>query len=160
MVAASQRWEVHYIDVVTAVLNLLIDHVVYMELLEGISWLDSSLSKLRSPCCQLKKALYGLKQAPRLWYKHIDTVLKSIEFWQSVNDPNLYMHTSPHSAISDILILLFVDDLLITANNLKKITEVRVLLKHKYRMNNLGRVQQFLGLLISQPSTYTILLHQ
>lgn len=159
-IAASQRWEIHHMDVVTAFLNPPIDHVVYMELPEGISWLDPGVRKLRLPCCQLKKALYGLKQAPRLWYKHIDAFLKSIEFSQSANDPNLYTHTTPPSAMPDILILLYVDDLLITAHDIQRVIEVKGLLKEKYRMNDLGRVQQFLGLQISQSPAYTILLHQ
>ena len=158
--AASEQWEIHHMDVVTAFLNPPIDSTVYMELPEGISWLDSSVAKLKSPCCHLEKALYGLKQAPRLWYKHIDSFLKSINFCQSANDPNLYTHTPTPGTQPDALILLYVDDWLIPALSAGKITEIKKLLSQKYRMNNLGPIRQFLGLEILRPSATTILLHQ
>ena len=63
--------------------------------------------------CKLKKALYGLKQAPRSWYGRIDSFLASMDFTKSKVDPNLYLKVMDYEP--DIL-LLYVDDLLLTRN--------------------------------------------
>jgi len=61
--ATLNKWEIHHMDVSTAFLNPPVDGNIYMQLPEGIDWLESS--KLPSnTVCRLNKALYGLKQAP------------------------------------------------------------------------------------------------
>jgi hypothetical protein len=51
-------------DVKTAFLNPEIDkNKIYMELPEGMEWLNSSAT---SKLVELQRALYGLKQAPHL----------------------------------------------------------------------------------------------
>ena len=62
--AARYGWLVHHMDVVTAFLNPIVDEDIYMEVPEGIEWLEPSLSTKNLPICKLKKSLYGLKQAP------------------------------------------------------------------------------------------------
>jgi len=117
--------------VVTAFLNPKIDRDdVYMELPEG------------NEVVRLKKALYGLRQAPRLWYQDINNFLLSIGFRQSIADPNQYIQ-------DDVLLLLYVDDMLIVFNPSKAIevaqTTKNRLLK-KYKITDLGEVKRFLGL--------------
>jgi len=58
---ASQRWNLHQMDVKTAFLHGSIKEEVYVEQLEGFEVHDRE-----SHVCRLKKALYGLKQAPGL----------------------------------------------------------------------------------------------
>ena len=89
-------------------------------------------------------------QAPRLWYRHIHSFLTSVGFSLSANDPNLYLQYKPlpdsDTQVPAVILLLYVDDILITARNLQAIEEVKALLQAKYSMNDLGRIQQFLGL--------------
>jgi len=88
--AATNKWSIDHMDVVTAFLNPAIDNDnVYMSMPPGIEWLDSRLQ--RTSTVRLLKALYGLKQAPRLWYQDINHFLLSIGFNQSKADPNLYL---------------------------------------------------------------------
>ena len=158
--AVLNGWETHHMDVVTAFLNPAIDNSVFMDLPEGIEF----LAKLppRISACHLKKALYGLKQAPRLWYQHIHCFLTSIGFSQSANDPNLYLRykLSSETQVPEVILLLYVDDLLISASNLQGIEEVKALLRAKYSMNDLGPVRQFLGLEVLRTSPNTIHLYQ
>jgi len=146
--AILNGWETHHMDVVTAFLNPPLDNSVFMDLPEGIEFLAKLPQRISA--CRLKKALYGLKQAPRLWYRHIHSFLTSVGFSLSANDPNLYLQYKPlpdsDTQVPAVILLLYVDDILITARNLQAIEEVKALLQAKYSMNDLGRIQQFLGL--------------
>jgi transposase InsO family protein len=151
--AALYSCDIHHMDVVTAFLNPPVDSEVYMLAPEGLEWLDPE-APASNRVCRLRKAIYGLKQAPRLWYHHIDNYLQSIELRQSEFDPNLYI-----SKRREVLLLLYVDDLLIASQRSEKIIEIKCLLQSKYRMNDLGIARQFLGIEIKRISN-GIALHQ
>jgi histone deacetylase 1/2 len=87
---AQKGWKSDHLDVVTAFLNPKIDAEVYMQLPDGIEWLETE-SHTTTGFLKLNKALYGLRQAPRLWYEEINNFLLSTEFTQSHADPNLYI---------------------------------------------------------------------
>jgi hypothetical protein len=91
---------------------------------------------------QLKKALYSLKQSPRLWHNDINTFLLSLEFTQSLANPNLYLRSD------GILILLYVDDISMLNPRVatKAGIEVKARLSEKYKITNLGQACQFLGI--------------
>lgn len=144
-IAARYSWLVHHMDVVTAFLNPLVDEDIFMEAPEGIEWLESSWSVENQQICKLKKSLYGLKQAPRLWYKHIDSFLHTLGFASTHSDSNIYISRS-----YQMIILLYVDDLLIISPSLANITKVKESLSRKYQMSDLGSVRQFLGIEINQ----------
>ena len=98
-------------DVVMAFLNPRIDRDnIYMGMLLGIDWLTSNERGSSGSVLILRKALYGLKQVPRLWYEDIDGYLQSIGFRQSAEDLNLDLQQG-------VLLVLYVDDLLITYNS-------------------------------------------
>jgi len=138
--AAQYDWEIEQMDVITAFLNPLLQEEVYMELPEGYALpKDCPCTSGGRIVCRLRKCLYGLKQAPRAWYTDIDAHLSSLGFTRSKEDYNLYI--SKH-----VLLLLFVDDMLLFAPKMDTIRVVKELLYSKYRMSDLGPVQQFLGL--------------
>ena len=143
--AAHYNWLVHHMDVVTAFLNPPVDEEIYMEAPEGIEWLEPAWSEKKYLICKLKKSLYGLKQAPRLWYKHIDTFLRTLGFVPTNSDPNIYLSRSYQT-----IILLYVDDLLIISPLLIEIEKVKQHLLQQYRMSDLGPVRQFLGIEVRQ----------
>jgi len=66
--AARNVWFIDHMDVVTAFLNPPVEEDIYMNVPEGIEWLEPLFSTENGLICKLKKSLYGLKQAPRLWY--------------------------------------------------------------------------------------------
>ena len=64
--------------------------------------------------CRLKRALYGLKQAPCAWYTRIDSYFTGLGFTKSEADANLYQIVVEGKLL---IIVLYVDDLILTAMN-------------------------------------------
>jgi hypothetical protein len=141
--SAQFNWQVHHMDVVTAFLNPTVDEEVFMALPEGFEWLQPGFAQ--NSVCRLRKALYGLKQAPRLWFKDIDAYLKSIDFTPSEADQNVYISHSKRT-----ILLLYVDDMLIASGDVTQISDVKQLLRDRYKMSDLGTARQFLGIDIDQ----------
>ena len=138
--ATLNKWEIHHMDVSTAFLNPPVDGNIYMQLPEGIDWLESS--KLPpNTVCRLNKAIYGLKQAPRLWYNHIDQFLQKIGLYRSPNDCNLYIAND-----RQLLLLLYVDDILIVSQLSNWIRDIKEKLHAQYEMKDLGLARLFLGI--------------
>jgi len=73
----------------------------------------------------LQKALYGLKQVPRLWFEDINGYLQSLGFWQSAENPNLYLQPG-------VLLILYVDDLLIVRGSKKHVHSKERSTRHLY----------------------------
>jgi len=139
--AAKLDWKIHHLDVVTAFLNPKIDSEVHMELSTGIEWLDPAVPT--NACVRLNKALNGLKQAPRLWHEDINSFVLSLDFRQSNADPNLYIRR-------DVLLLLYVEDILIFHTDDSAGEEVKKALKDKYKMSDLRPATKLLGLEIDR----------
>lgn len=89
--------------------------------------------------CRLRRALYGLKQAPRAWFERFSSVVCAAGFSPSDHDPALFTHTSKHGRT---LLLLYVDVMLITGDDLEYITFV----KQQFMMSDLGPRSYFLGI--------------
>ena len=96
---------------------------------------------------RLNNSLYGLKQTPRAWYAKMDNFLLSqgIERWKY--DPNVYLQ---HLYGSIQIIVLYVDDHLITGSCIADIASIKSSLHNAFSMTNLGLLKQFLGLEIEQ----------
>jgi hypothetical protein len=149
---AKQGWSIDHLDVVTAFLNPKVDRDdIYMELPEGIEWLDSRLHSCKG--FRLLKALYGLKQAPRLWFENIRAFLLSLGFAECDEDPNLYIKDG-------VILLLYVDDILVAYNDEQAANDVKARLKSQYKMSDLGKARRFLGMQIEQTSDDGIYLCQ
>ena len=103
----------------------------------------------------LKKSLYELKQAPRVWYAKIDGFLLSLSFVRCKYDHNLYLKLI-HGYL--MIILLYVDDLLITGSSKKEIAFLKEAMNHAFSMIDLGLLSQFLGMEIAQ-SQHEIKIH-
>lgn len=128
--AAVNNWEITHMDVVTAFLNGTINETIYMKQPPGF------ISKTHPHhVCHLRKSLYGLKQSPRAWYEEVDVFLHTIGCTRSVLDPNLYFH---FNGTDTVIILLFVDDLLLTGNCSSLISTIKGKLQAKYRMKASG----------------------
>src|SRR6266487_1543573 len=138
--AAYFDWEIEHMDVITAFLNPNLHEEVYMEQPEGFVVTSASGGRL---VYKLLKTLYGLKQAPRAWYSDIDIFFKSLGLIRSKEDYSLYISTK-----ANIIILLFVDDMLLLSPDKVAIRTMKEHLFRKYKMTDLGPVQQFLGLQI------------
>jgi hypothetical protein len=102
---------------------------------------DSSL------VCRLRKSLYGLKQAPQAWYAKMGSFLIDTGFSRCHYDPNVY---TKKVGIHLIILFLYVDDLILTGSDSKLLNHVKISLKNKFEMADLGFLHYFLGLQVLQ----------
>lgn len=149
--AAALGWSLSHMDVVTAFLNGTLKETIFMRQPPG--FLTPGQEEL---VCKLRRSIYGLKQSPRAWYEEVDSFLRSIGCRRSALDSNLYLRQQGDQTA---IILLFVDDLLITGNGEQLIQQLKQQLQSKYEMKDLGTAKRHLGVdfHISQEG---ILLHQ
>lgn len=149
-VAAMEKWHTHQMDVSNAFLHGELSETVYMKLPRGYSNLGSRItvnmllpSASANLVCKLKKSLYGLRQAPRTWFDKLSSTLLQMDFKQSKTDYSLF---SKHSSNSITLILVYVDDLLLSGNCLNSINSLKGMLAQNFHMKDLGQLRYFLGL--------------
>jgi hypothetical protein len=95
----------------------------------------------------LKKALYGLKQAPRAWSDKIGQYLVTSGFQTSNANFSLYVKKTDHGIV---IIVIYVDDLIITGDSDANIFDLKKLLKQKFEMKDLGELCYFLGIEVIQ----------
>jgi len=92
---------------------------------------------------RLKKTLYGFKQTPRAWSDKIGQYLVTSGFQTSNADFSLYVKKIDHGIV---IIVIYVDDLIITGNSDAKISDLKKLLKQKFEMKDLGKLHYFLDI--------------
>jgi hypothetical protein len=119
---------VSQLDVQNAFLNGELHEEVYMQPPPGYSVPDGMV-------CRLRCSLYGLKQAPRAWFERFASVVTAAGFSPSAHDPALFVHTSSRGRT---LLLLYVDDMIITGDDSEYIAFVKARLREDFLMTDLG----------------------
>ncbi|KAJ0627129.1 putative RNA-directed DNA polymerase [Helianthus annuus] len=135
--AVQNNWSLYQLDVNNAFLYGDLNEDVYMFLPEGYE--DNNKSKV----CKLNKSLYGLKQAPRMWNEKLVGVLLNSGFVQSKCDTSLFVKNSDNIFV---VLLVYVDDIVVTGNSLTEIEKVKQSLKSQFLIKDLGLLQYFLGI--------------
>eukprot|EP00253_Pinus_taeda_P018259 PITA_18259 len=135
--AASFKWEVHQMDVKSSFLRGDLHEEIYMEQPLGFIQTNSNL------VCLLKKSLYDPKQAPRAWYAKMDNFLLDTGFSRCHSDNIVYTKKVGKSLI---ILVLYVDDIILTSSDPNLINHVKSSLKKKFDMTDLGHLHYFLGL--------------
>ena len=129
---------VHQLDIKTAFLHANIDREgIYIRPPDGI------LKTRKGKVWMLNKNLYGLKQGPRLWHGKINDSLNKEGFVKLHGDPSCY---SKGTGVSQVVICLFVDDILLFSENLDLIREAKASLMTVYTLVDLGEVSKYLGM--------------
>lgn len=140
--AAHYGWVVHQMDVKSAFLNGQLEEEVYVAQPPGFQ-----VPNAEDKVCKLKKALYGLKQAPRAWYKRIDSFFLEHGFYRSKSEANLYVLSEEAKRV---LIVLYVDDLVITGDHEENIRKTQEWLSQEFEMTDLGLLHYCLGIEVWQ----------
>ena len=107
-VTAASKWDIFQMDVKNAFLNGDLSEEVYMQPPPCLS-VDSN------KVCHLRRALYGLKQAPRAWFAKFSSTISRLGYMASHYDSALFFRRTDKGII---LLLLYVDDMIITGNDL------------------------------------------
>ncbi|XP_019244361.1 PREDICTED: uncharacterized protein LOC109224228 [Nicotiana attenuata] len=150
-IAAAQHWHIHQMDVYNAFLQVDLFDEIYMQLPPGFKSQGES-----QPVCRLIKSLYGLKQAPRQWNEKLTEALCTFGFIQSQHDHSLFVKRSTEGIT---VVLVYVDDMLITGSQPKLIEDTKAALQKAFKMKDLGELKYFLGIEFAR-SEKGILMHQ
>lgn len=156
-VAAMKEWHVHQLDVSNAFLNGDLEETVYMAMPQGYTSHGSRINhgqmemqtKRPQLVCRLLKALYGLRQASRQWHHKLSITLVSIGFSHSKADYSLYSKVETNVIT---LVLIYVDDILISGNCKEAMNDLKNVLSQQFHIKDLGPVSYFLGLEIDRSS--------
>lgn len=93
---------------------------------------------------------YGLKQVPRVWFEQLRKVLVLWSFSNAKSDISLLVYRKKHD---NIILLVYVDDILVTVNNKKLMAEFIKKLNRTFSLKDLGPIHYFLGLEVHRDST-------
>ena len=113
-IAAARKWDIFQMDVKNAFLNGDLNEEVYMQP-------PPSLSVESNKVCYLRCALYSLKQAPRGWFAKFSSTISRLGYMASHYDSALFLRRTDKDTI---LLLLYVDDMIITNDDLSGIQEL------------------------------------
>jgi hypothetical protein len=138
-VASVWKWSISQLNVKNAFLNDELREDVYMHPPPGYSIPKGMV-------CHLRRSLYGLKQAPRAWFQRFAYVVTAAGFSVSAHDPTFFVHVSPRGWT---LLLLYVDDMIITGDDPEYIAFVTARLSDQFLMFDLSLLRCFLRIEIS-----------
>ncbi|KAJ0493280.1 putative RNA-directed DNA polymerase [Helianthus annuus] len=132
--SVQNDWPLYQLDVNNAFLYGNLKEEVYMSMPEGLN--DSHPNKV----CKLNKSLYGLKQAPRMWNEKLVNVLLKIGFCQSKCDYSMFIKSDENVFV---VMLVYVDDIILTGNSKQEIDNVKNLLQSEFKIKDLGLLKFF-----------------
>ncbi|GKU91247.1 hypothetical protein SLEP1_g5147 [Rubroshorea leprosula] len=135
-IIAAKRWKLFQMDVKNAFLNGDLAEEVYVKPPLGLEHPPNKIYRL-------KRALYGLKQAPQAWFAKFSTTISEFGFTYGPHDTALFIRKTNHGMV---LLLLYVDDMIITRDDISGIHDLKLFLGHKFEMKDLGVLSYFLGL--------------
>lgn len=140
--AVEKKMHVHHMDVITAYVQGDLKDTIYMQQPEMFEE-----SNEENKVCKLNKPLYGLKQAGREWNRTLDEFLMSIGLNKSPVNPCVYTDDTQRT---DVIIIIYVDDILIASKDLSELLTVKEHLKKKFKINDLGKVTNILGIKVER----------
>ncbi|GJZ07692.1 ribonuclease H-like domain-containing protein [Tanacetum coccineum] len=127
----------YQLDVKNAFLHGQLSETVYMHQPPG--FVDSAHPDY---VCHLQRSLYGLKQAPRAWFQRFASFITRVGFQHSKTDTSLFVY---HMGSDVAYLLLYVDDIILTAFVYCSLTAHFTLLHSEFAMTDLGSFNYFLG---------------
>ena len=102
-----------------------------------------------SMVCKLKKSLYGLKQSPRARFRRFNEVMADFGLKRCGVDHSIFY---THSSAGTILLVVYVDDIVITRDDSKGIQELKFFLQKQFQTKDLGQLRYFLGIEVARSS--------
>ena len=139
VVSAARKWLHFQMDVKNAFLNGELSEKVYLKLPPGYSHPSGFPHRV----FRLQRALYGLKQAPRAWFAKFSSTISQHGFSGSSFDTTLFLRRSDHGIT---ILLLYVDDMIITSDDMQGIQDLKHFLSCQFEIKDLGPLNYFLGL--------------
>lgn len=104
---------------------------------------------MKKKVCKLRKSLYGLKQASRKWNEKLVSFLTEYGFEQSKSDYSLFTVSKSNCFVA---LLVYVDDIILTGNSEVEIEKVKMFLRSKFKIKDMGMLKFFLGIEVIKTS--------
>ncbi|XP_016173321.1 uncharacterized protein LOC107615806 [Arachis ipaensis] len=117
---------------------------VYMKIPPGLAVSQPGL------VCKLQKSLYGFKQASRQWNIKLTQTLVDAGYKQFFYDHSLFIKKQSKSFTA---ILVYVDDLVLTGNEIGEINSIKQDLDDKFKIKDLGDLKYFLGMEVARSNS-------
>ena len=149
--AANLGWPLRQFDVKNAFLHGDLDEEIYMDLPPGFTT-TCDIGKV----CRLRKSLYGLKQSPRAWFGRFAQSMRNYGFKQTQADHTLFLK---HDKGKLTALIVYVDDMVVTGNDVEGIQKLQMYLAKEFEMKDLGTLKYFLGIEVAR-SKHGIFLSQ
>ena len=147
--AALQDWKIKAMDVKLAYLHGVLEEEIYMEQPEGFVAKGDE-----DKVCKLVRSLYGLKQAGQVWNRTFaHTIKRKLGFDTIHSDVGVYIlchHHKREDSEMDVILILYVDNLLLLGEDLSKIQDIKHQLGKLYQMKDLGPASSYLGIQITR----------
>ena len=134
-------------DVKTAFLQGDLEEEIYMRQPDG--YIDNDKP---NHVRKLKKSIYGLKQVARCLNSAIDSHLKSNGYKNSGADPCVYIKSVRQSngRIDFVILAIWVDDILMFSNNIDMLTDEKVSLGSRFKVEDLGEMHYIHGMCVQR----------
>ena len=109
----------------------------------------------------LRRSLYGSKIAPKLWYKCLIECLTTLGFVLVAGHPYLFIRKTFINGMQIIIVIaVFVDDLLVTGNDLAPIEIMKQSVATRFALTDKGKLEYYLGDELEYKVQNTLVLHQ
>ena len=115
VVVTASKWDLFKMNVKNAFLNGNLSEEVYMQP-------PPSFSIEPNKVCHIRRALCSLKQAPRAWFAKFSSTISCLGYIASYYDFALFLRSTDKGTI---LLLLYVNDMIITCDDLSGIQELK-----------------------------------
>ena len=115
--AATYHWDLHQLDIKNVFLHVDLQEEVYMEQPSGFV-AQGEIRKV----CRLWKSLYGLKQSLCAWFDKFSQVVEKFDMQKCKSDHSIFYRNSSSCII---LLVVYVDDIVITGSNSKGISSLK-----------------------------------
>jgi hypothetical protein len=132
--------EIHVVDIVGAYLNGKLEEIIYMK--QPPEYDDGT-----GRVCQLHRTLYGLKQSGRVWNEDLNGTFIKLQFTRLYSDQCVYIR---HTSDALIIIAVHVDDMALFGSDSHAIATAKDELRKEYKLTDLGKAQQIVGLEIER----------
>ena len=139
--AVLHGWHLRQLNVKNAFLHGELNEEVYKQLPPGL------LVDNPHQVCRLQRSLYGLKQASRQWFTRLSLFLLSHGFQQASANHSLFLSFNGNSTTA---LLVYVDDIILTRNDIEVIHRITTLLDQAFKIKDLGTLKFFLGLEVAR----------
>ena len=135
---ATHDWDLHQLDIKNVFLHEDLLEEVYIEQPPGFV-AQGEIGRV----CRLHKSLYSLKQSLCSWFGKFSQVIEKFGIQKNESDHSVFYKNSEAGII---LLVLYVDDIVITKSDMAGISSLKSFLHNQFNTKDLGMLKYFLGI--------------